>query len=90
MVEDMAGHWAPDEYHNDFKDTIMALVEEKASQGKIATVEAPEGEGEQKSADIIDLTELLKRSLGGRKPAAKKAAPAAKKPAGTSKPRKKA
>ena len=90
LVEDMSGHWTPEDYRNDFKDTIMSLVEEKARQGKIATVEPLEGEGEQKSADIIDLTELLKRSLGGRKPAAKKAAPAAKKPAGTSKPRKKA
>ena len=89
LVEDMSGSWNPDDYRNDFKDTIMTLVEEKASQGKIATVEPLEGEGEQKSADIIDLTELLKRSLGGRKPAAKKA-PAAKKPAPTNTPRKKA
>lgn len=80
LVEDMAGHWAPDEYHNDFKDTIMALVEEKASQGKIATVEAPEDQAAGKGADIIDLTELLKRSLGGGKKApAKKAAPSRKK-----------
>ncbi|QBF27059.1 Ku protein [Pseudomonas tructae] len=90
LVEDMSGHWTPAEYRNDFKDTIMSLVEEKASQGKITTVAALEGEGEQKSADIIDLTELLKRSLGGRQAASKKAAPAAKKTAGTGKPRKKA
>ncbi|MEG0858274.1 MAG: Ku protein [Pseudomonas sp.] len=89
LVEDMSGSWTPDDYRNDFKDTIMTLVEEKASQGKIATVEPLEGEGEQKSADIIDLTELLKRSLGGHKSAAKKA-PAAKKPAPGSNPRKKA
>jgi len=74
LVEDMAGHWAPDEYRNDFKDTIMALVEEKASQGKIATVEAPQDQAAGKGADIIDLTELLKRSLGAKKAPAKKAA----------------
>jgi DNA end-binding protein Ku len=39
-------------------------------------VESQEGSEERKSADVIDLTELLKRSLAG-KPAAKK--PAAKK-----------
>lgn len=89
LVEDMSGTWSPDEYRNDFKETIMALVEEKARQGKIATVAPVEGEGEQKSADIIDLTELLKRSLGGRKAAAKKA-PASKKTSPPSKPRKKA
>ncbi|MBM3103747.1 Ku protein [Pseudomonas sp. P66] len=89
LVEDMSGTWSPDEYRNDFKETIMALVEEKANQGKIATVAPLEGEGEQKSADIIDLTELLKRSLGGRKAPAKKA-PASKKTSPPSKPRKKA
>ncbi|MNH04771.1 putative DNA repair protein YkoV [compost metagenome] len=89
LVEDMSGHWTAEDYRNDFKDTIMSLVEEKASQGKIATVEAQDGEGGQKSADIIDLTELLKRSLAGRKAPAKKS-PAAKKPTTTGKPRKKA
>jgi len=89
LVEDMSGHWTAEDYRNDFKDTIMSLVEEKASQGKIATVEAQDGEGGQKSADIIDLTELLKRSLAGRKAPAKKS-PAAKKPTTTGKPQKKA
>ncbi|MNZ38660.1 putative DNA repair protein YkoV [compost metagenome] len=89
LVEDMSGHWTAEDYRNDFKDTIMSLVEEKASQGKIATVESQDGEGGQKSADIIDLTELLKRSLAGRKAPAKKS-PAAKKPTTTGKPRKKA
>lgn len=89
LVQDMSGHWTAEDYRNDFKDTIMSLVEEKASQGKIATVEAQDGEGGQKSADIIDLTELLKRSLAGRKAPAKKS-PAAKKPTTTGKPRKKA
>ncbi|MBK5516149.1 Ku protein, partial [Pseudomonas sp. TH10] len=49
-------------------------------------VETATGEEERKTADVIDLTELLKRSLGGKaatKPAAKtksaaKAAPAKK------------
>ncbi|QGW77916.1 Ku protein [Pseudomonas alkylphenolica] len=89
LVEDMSGHWTAEDYRNDFKDTIMNLVEEKASQGKIATVESQDGEGGQKSADIIDLTELLKRSLAGRKAPAKKS-PAAKKPTTTGKPQKKA
>jgi DNA end-binding protein Ku len=39
-------------------------------------VESSEGEDERKSADVIDLTELLKRSLAGKSPPKK---PAAKK-----------
>ncbi len=85
LVEDMSSQWSPDEYRNDFKDTIMQLVDEKASKGKIAVVDAVEEKEERKSADIIDLTDLLKRSLaGGTK------APAKKKPAPAKRTRKKA
>jgi DNA end-binding protein Ku len=78
LVEDMSGEWTPGDYHNSFKETIMELVEEKAKHGKIAVVESTRDSAGEKSADIIDLTELLKRSLGGKAPAKKKA-PARKK-----------
>lgn len=72
LVEDMSADWQPDEYRDTFQEKIMALVEKKAKEGKIEDVESTEGSEERKSADVIDLTELLKRSLAG-KPAAKKA-----------------
>ncbi|MBT0623507.1 non-homologous end joining protein Ku [Pseudomonas sp. LF135] len=82
LVEDMSADWQPDEYRDSFQDKIMALVAKKAKAGKIEDVESQEGSEERKSADVIDLTELLKRSLAG-KPAAKRATkkPAAKKSA---------
>ncbi|MBK5477084.1 Ku protein [Pseudomonas sp. 13B_2.1_Bac1] len=76
LVEDMSADWQPEEYRDSFQEKIMALVAKKAKAGKIEDVESQEGSEERKSADVIDLTELLKRSLAG-KPAAKK--PAAKK-----------
>lgn len=76
LVEDMSADWRPDEYRDSFQDKIMALVAKKAKAGKIEDVETAVGSEERKSADVLDLTELLKRSLAG-KPAAKK--PAAKK-----------
>lgn len=66
LVEDMAGDWEPDEYRDSFQEKIMALVDKKASHGEIENVEQEEVE-ERRSADIIDLTELLKRSLAGTK-----------------------
>jgi DNA end-binding protein Ku len=83
----MSADWKPEDYRDSFEDKIMALVERKANEGKIEDVESATGEEERKTADVIDLTELLKRSLGGKapsKPAAKprktaaKAAPAKK------------
>ncbi|MBC3438050.1 Ku protein [Pseudomonas sp. BW16M2] len=77
LVQDMSGPWTPDDYHDAFRQTILDLVEEKASKGKIEIVDKGEGAPAEKGADIIDLTELLKRSLGGKTKAKK---PAAKRP----------
>ncbi|WP_323147199.1 Ku protein [Pseudomonas marginalis] len=76
LVQDMSADWQPEDYRDSFQEKIMALVAKKAKAGKIEDVESQEGSDERKSADVIDLTELLKRSLAG-KPATKK--PAAKK-----------
>ena len=75
LVDDMSAEWQPDQYRDSFQDKIMALVAKKAKAGKIEDVETTKGSDERKSADVIDLTELLKRSLAGKpakKPAAKK------------------
>nr|WP_314530140.1 Ku protein [uncultured Pseudomonas sp.] len=74
LVDDMSADWRPDDYRDSFQEKIMALVAKKAKAGKIEAVETKDSE-ERKSADVIDLTELLKRSLAGKpakKPAAKK------------------
>lgn len=73
LVEDMSDEWNPDQYKDTFQDQIMDLVETKAREGKLEAVGGPEEAVDRRSADVIDLTELLKRSLAG-KPAAKKAA----------------
>lgn len=65
LIDDMTASWEPEEYRDTFQEKIMALIEQKASEGRIEAVEQPEeGEG-RRSADVIDLTELLKRSLTG-------------------------
>ncbi|KAA0975999.1 Ku protein [Pseudomonas sp. ANT_J28] len=66
LVQDMSADWKPEDYRDSFEDKIMALVEKKANEGKIEDVETATGEDERKTADVIDLTELLKRSLGGK------------------------
>ena len=65
LIDDMTAAWEPDEYRDTFQEKIMALVEQKASDGRIEAVEQPDEGGERRSADVIDLTELLKRSLTG-------------------------
>lgn len=70
LVDDMTEQWDPDQYHDTFKDNVMALVERKLKDGKLEAV-AEEPETEDSGADVIDLTELLRRSLGGKQDKAK-------------------
>lgn len=81
LVQDMSADWKPEDYRDSFEDKIMALVEKKANEGKIEDVETATGEEARKTADVIDLTELLKRSLGS-KGSAKAKPTAPKKPLG--------
>lgn len=71
LVEDMSSDWDPEAFKDSFKDEIMRLVDRKLEAGqteevtKLEPVEEPEG---RPSAKIVDLTELLQRSLrkGGK------------------------
>jgi len=65
LIKDMSGKWEPDEYRDTFQEKIMALVDRKVTEEKVESVETEFEETPRKTADIIDLTELLKRSLGG-------------------------
>lgn len=68
LVDDMSAKWRPEQYEDHFKDDIMALVQRKLKEGKAKRVEPlPAAAAEEAAgAEIIDLTELLKRSLGGK------------------------
>ena len=84
LVQEMSSSWSAQQFRDSFKEEIMKLVENKAREGHVEEVEkidapaaAPGG------GNVVDLTELLKRSLGAAssasKPApAEKAAPAKK------------
>jgi DNA end-binding protein Ku len=69
LVEELADKWKPEQFHDEFREKLEKVVEEKVKAGKGEHVIKPiEGEEVPASADILDLTELLKRSLrkGGK------------------------
>ncbi|OZI59474.1 non-homologous end joining protein Ku [Bordetella genomosp. 11] len=67
LVDDMSGDWDPEDFKDEFRQAIMALVEQKVKAGKTETVIEPQEEApEASSSNVIDLTELLQRSLKGR------------------------
>ena len=73
LVNELAGKWNPEEFHDEFREKLEQVVEAKVKAGKGEHIVKPiEGEEMKPEADIIDLTELLRRSL--RKGAGKAAA----------------
>ncbi|WP_454902588.1 non-homologous end joining protein Ku [Variovorax gossypii] len=70
LVDDMSTDWDPGEFKDEFKDEILRLVDKKVKAGQTETVTKPEPEESQstegRGAKIIDLTELLQRSLRGK------------------------
>ena len=89
IIEQKEGPFDPSQFNDRYEDALRDLIQEKQKRhgGKVT---APE----PKEAEVIDLMEALKRSLGGgsgarRKPAAK-AAPAKVRPRKSTSPRKRA
>lgn len=66
LVSDMTEKWDPSQYHDTFRDDIMALVKRKIKAGHTETVtEMVAGEAAESTSNVIDLTALLQRSLRG-------------------------
>lgn len=65
LVDDMSRPWQPEAHHNAFREAVMALVERKREAGDVHQVTPlePQVPGASAPTNVIDLTELLKRSL---------------------------
>jgi DNA end-binding protein Ku len=68
LIADMTAPWKPEAYEDRFVDAVQALVQRKREAGEVQTVtpieEAPRAET---PSNVVDLTELLARSLSQRK-----------------------
>ncbi|KWF22772.1 Ku protein [Burkholderia pseudomultivorans] len=65
LIDDMSGEWTPDEYHDTFRDDILELVERKVREGRIEEIDEQPAGTARAATNVLDLTELLKRSLRG-------------------------
>jgi len=82
LVGDMAEHWKPADFEDTYHADLMRRIKEKISKGETQEISTPESGERRPSAQVIDLTALLKESLkggerGGRKPPKRAGASAA-------------
>lgn len=65
LIDDMAGPFEPAEFEDTYNDDLMRRIDEKVKAGETRVLTKPEGETrEPKGAQVIDLMELLKQSIG--------------------------
>ncbi|WP_343729340.1 Ku protein [Duganella sp.] len=79
LVDGMSEEWNPEQYHDTYKEDVMAMVKKKIKAGQTKTITAPDKEtAAPKASNVVDLVALLQDSLGkrGGKGAAAKSRPA--------------
>jgi DNA end-binding protein Ku len=65
LVDDMTEHWDPSKYTNTYHHDLMARIKEKIKKGQTEEITEPSKEERTpRSAQVIDLADLLKKSLG--------------------------
>jgi DNA end-binding protein Ku len=70
LVEGMSENWKPQQYHDTYREDVMAMIKKKIKANQTKTITMPEPEEEKpKKSNVIDLVSLLQASLG-RKPGA--------------------
>jgi len=70
LVETMSGKWKPDEFHDEFRERLEKLIEEKVKHGG---KELPDARPKaKKPTNVVDLVAVLQRSIAEskKKPAA--------------------
>ncbi|RYF04786.1 MAG: Ku protein [Oxalobacteraceae bacterium] len=69
LVEGMSEKWKPQQYHDTYREDIMALIKKKVAANQTKTITEPEPEQDKPAkSNVIDLVALLQASLG-KKPA---------------------
>jgi len=63
LVETMIDKWRPEKYRDEYRDDLLKLVEEKVKSGKTKVIEEEKPEAARRPGKVIDIMELLKRSV---------------------------
>ena len=64
LVEDMADSWKPEKYKDSYREDLLARIREKVKKGQTEEITEPEKAPRAgKSAQVIDLMALLKKSV---------------------------
>ena len=64
LVAMLDAPWQPEVYHDEYRDDLLALIEKKARQGGTAPARGASKAPRERQAEVVDMMELLKKSVG--------------------------
>ena len=70
LIDSMSSKWDPGKYHDDYREALMEVIEEKVESGGKAIEEKPKAKKE--STKVIDLVAVLQESLSHAQSSKKK------------------
>ncbi|HET7202944.1 MAG TPA: Ku protein [Steroidobacteraceae bacterium] len=67
LVEDMRQKWDPENYHDTYRQDLLQRIDDKVKAGQTKTLTPASAKASEfRTAKVVDLSELLKRSLEQR------------------------
>jgi DNA end-binding protein Ku len=64
LIGEMTEPWKPERYRDEYRDELLAFIRKRARAGKLAAApEAPEEPAKARRAEVIDIADLLQKSL---------------------------
>jgi DNA end-binding protein Ku len=67
LITEMTGPWEPERYRDEYRDELMAFIKKRGRAGRLASAAEPEKEPARRPrADVIDIADLLRKSLAGK------------------------
>ncbi|RXZ38954.1 Ku protein [Oxalobacteraceae bacterium CAVE-383] len=69
LVDSMSTEWNPDDFHDTYRDDVLALVQKKIKSRQthaVAEADSSHAEPSRGGAQVIDLMALLKKSIAGK------------------------
>lgn len=79
LLEDMTAPWDPELYRDEYRDDLMATIEEKIESGRTHAVDETDSPPRRQSGKVIDLMPMLQRSIDERKDSSRKSTGTGKK-----------
>jgi len=65
LIRDMTDSWDPTKYQDEYRREVLAFIRERAKRGDVEEAPAP-ARPKREKGEVIDLMELLKRSVARR------------------------